>query len=756
MDLIESHETDLPLTHFCLVCCNEIDPLTKDELKPPNLLDDIFFVVSNYMKWNETGNQFQFQKEVFPFCEKCLPTIETIFELNGQVHNLLRRIDQLCETISGDILLSRSKCEVLVESRNSELSNIKGQGNGESDSSSGAYQFDDQKVCSFRNVIYKRFTPTVQLTPLQKSITEEYRNKWSYRDIWGSSTAVVIKEEDTDDLLGLPEEEEPTVQWPEMNVEYRLDVPDESSGAANVKVETFDQHFGEDEGTFITEDEGTYEEDIEGSNTNVRKASIPNPWDITNRVRTADGVHFIFDEKYPFEKMKDAWKCGTCEQIYKSKVNLDSHLLASCSGCKVPGPRNRFVKIGPNVFMYAEMFKVVKTGEDKYECSTCSSEFSSRRRILRHMRLHFNANKFTCSICGKGYARRYLRDDHQRMHTNEKPFMCFVCGRQYSRKSGLKIHLKGNYCKSRCSNNTRNTSNTVAQQHDIEEESELNKTFSPNEENSILSNHGVLPKWNFVGESLTDEDREVKIGGVDFDSDSFESNMAEMSVYDDSNSHKYGTTIEESNEHSKTEDVPLSLEELASEKVNASSSILQNETSSYSWKIANGVRQANDQLSLSYGNIANDCMFMCGACGMQCKSKQDMDTHLLSSCSGAVSVPRKGHRNRSNFVEISPGVFLYANKYKAVKTGPDQYKCLQANCESVLRRTGIIRHLFYHLNAARFSCGVCGKEFSRKNRLDEHERRHTSRSVIECQICNFQFLSKAMLKKHLKELHNLN
>ncbi|XP_063844862.1 zinc finger protein OZF-like [Scylla paramamosain] len=66
-------------------------------------------------------------------------------------------------------------------------------------------------------------------------------------------------------------------------------------------------------------------------------------------------------------------------------------------------------------------------------------------------------------------------------------------------------------------------------------------------------------------------------------------------------------------------------------------------------------------------------------------------------------------------------------------------------------------HMEAHLIKLQNSCALCSTEFSTKLELQDHIKEHfTKNSSYTCSICDQKFVSKSGLKRHKKQLHNLD
>ena len=69
------------------------------------------------------------------------------------------------------------------------------------------------------------------------------------------------------------------------------------------------------------------------------------------------------------------------------------------------------------------------------------------------------------------------------------------------------------------------------------------------------------------------------------------------------------------------------------------------------------------------------------------------------------------------------------------------------NCE-ICEHIDFISHNSYAL-----ICHVCLKKFNRKDKLNDHVRKHSSNDPISCHICRSEFSNRFNMKRHLSEFH---
>ncbi|KAL1004844.1 hypothetical protein UPYG_G00051290, partial [Umbra pygmaea] len=82
------------------------------------------------------------------------------------------------------------------------------------------------------------------------------------------------------------------------------------------------------------------------------------------------------------------------------------------------------------------------TGEKRYHCFDCGSNFMTSNKLMVHQRKHTGEKPYSCDQCGKRFAWSGNLATHKRIHSGEKPHHCLDCGSKFLTSNELKVHQR--------------------------------------------------------------------------------------------------------------------------------------------------------------------------------------------------------------------------------------------------------------------------------------------------------------------------
>eukprot|EP01083_Nonionella_stella_P271326 919381_1 len=80
--------------------------------------------------------------------------------------------------------------------------------------------------------------------------------------------------------------------------------------------------------------------------------------------------------------------------------------------------------------------------KQRYPCSECSKDFSTRTVLKTHMRSHSGELPYSCDFCPRQFRWQTSLQVHTQMHTEEKPYECGICSKWFATRSSLGTHMR--------------------------------------------------------------------------------------------------------------------------------------------------------------------------------------------------------------------------------------------------------------------------------------------------------------------------
>ena len=113
---------------------------------------------------------------------------------------------------------------------------------------------------------------------------------------------------------------------------------------------------------------------------------------------------------------------------------------------------------------------------------------------------------------------------------------------------------------------------------------------------------------------------------------------------------------------------------------------------------------------------------------------------------------REALRNFGKSLEVELEVEKSAFSEAKIHKGEKPFQCQYCG-KRFSQKCHIIEHEWIHTGEKPFKCQFCSKKFTRNVHKNEHERIHTRERPFKCQFCQKKFRCSGQLKKHSLLIH---
>ena len=76
-----------------------------------------------------------------------------------------------------------------------------------------------------------------------------------------------------------------------------------------------------------------------------------------------------------------------------------------------------------------------------FSCEVCTSSFSHKSDLNKHMKTHTAPESFSCEVCGKLFNYKNSLRRHEKIHKNERLHSCDICDQNFIQKCDLQVNI---------------------------------------------------------------------------------------------------------------------------------------------------------------------------------------------------------------------------------------------------------------------------------------------------------------------------
>ncbi|XP_046370719.1 zinc finger protein 595-like [Haliotis rufescens] len=381
------------------------------------------------------------------------------------------------------------------------------------------------------------------------------------------------------------------------------------------------------------------------------------------------------------------WKCSTCKKLFGSKNELQKHRrqnhryyrLFQCDQCESKikiysstemvdcfNCGKHFDQTNYSPYTLSKQFYVKRTTQD-LKCPICEKQFSSRRGVLEHQKIHTNIKPHLCNVCGKTFRTLPPLRIHMRVHTGEKPYQCEMCGKCFRQSSALNMHVRHHTGETPYSCEVCDKKFARRSQYTKHMESHTEKTFV----------------CTVCSKKFPTEVRLKRHHRKHTDENPYRCTVCGMNYEENSAYRRHMQKHDVMNPYRCT---------LCGKQFGGRRGLMEH---------AVGHQEGNE--------------FKCGICGEEYTNKEDLDTHIQSHF---IEKPYKCQHCDLSFSTKS--LLEHHTNFHSTREFFDCKKC----GKKFTKRVTLDMHMRRHDGAKPFKCFICGEEYLWSTTLDSHMKTH--------------------------------
>lgn len=347
----------------------------------------------------------------------------------------------------------------------------------------------------------------------------------------------------------------------------------------------------------------------------------------------------------------------------------------------------------------------VLKGKKPFKCPICSSVFSSKRTMVRHIKKHpeDKLSSYQCQFCNRYFCHKSEFIIHTRAHKGTKSYKCQDCDKSFDQRDSLLIHRQKHTEEKpyQCFNDADTHLRSVTPASKIEEELDSRqdesgiKTFPLNitpYDKSEFDQESLQPLCLYQIQTIPDIDKDSAAAAVQVDNIKTEPARADGGVSDSTTDDQMLLSVNPGEQcEGETEPKHLNIQNILPRRPSGKST----------------------ELIIQFEEGTAQKPYKCPCCTKCFSLTKTLIRHVK------------------------------------IHTEDKPYQC-QFCGRNFCQKSDLVNHTRIHTGERPYQCQECHKSFAQKGNLVVHIRKHSGEKPYQCQECSCSFGQKSSLDCHMQ------